>query len=273
MLFRSGKNLNDSITNMNNQLVHISNWFTSNKLTLNVDKTQVMIFSRRKIPIPNTQVELKGQPVAFVAKAKFLGVIVDQRLNWKDHVSFVAGKLSKSCGILYKIRNCLTTPAKSLLYYSLIHPFLTYCINVYASTYKTNLRPVISSQKRVIRTLSHASRRDHTLPLFCQWNILPLCHIINFSAAVFVYKALNQLTYIDNEFFVRNNPVYNLRNNTDLQIHRNSSTQSQLFLKYRAAKIWNSITIDIRMSSSIATFKRKLKLYMFELVRAEILEL
>ena len=85
-VYSTGKNLNDSITNMNNQLVHISNWFTSNKLTLNIDKTQAMIFSRRKIPIPNTQVELKGQPVAFVAKAKFLGVIVDQRLNWKDHV-------------------------------------------------------------------------------------------------------------------------------------------------------------------------------------------
>ena len=124
---------------MNNQLVHISNWFTSNKLTLNVDKTQVMIFSRRKIPNPNTQVELNGQPIAPIAKTKFLGVIVDERLNWKDHVSFVAGKLSKSCGVLNKILNCLTTSAERLLYYSLIHSFLTYCINVYASTYKTNL--------------------------------------------------------------------------------------------------------------------------------------
>lgn len=115
-VYSTGKNLNDTITNMNNQLVHISNWFTSNKLTLNVDKTQAMIFSRRMIHIPNTQVELNGQQVAYVAKTKFLGVIVDQRLNWKDHASFVAGKLSKSCGILYKIRNCLTTPAKRLLY-------------------------------------------------------------------------------------------------------------------------------------------------------------
>ena len=70
-----------------------------------------------------------------------------------------------------------------------------------------------------------------------------------------------------------NNPMLiNLRNNTDLQIQRNSSTQFQLFLKYRAAKFWNSM-VDIRTSSSIGNFKRKLKLYMFDRVRAEILEL
>jgi len=91
-VYSTGKNLNDTIANMNNQLINISNWFTSNKLTLNVDKTQVMIFSRRKIPIPNTQVELKGQPVVYVAKTKFLGVIVNRRLNWKDQISSVAGK-------------------------------------------------------------------------------------------------------------------------------------------------------------------------------------
>ena len=269
-VYSTGDNLDDSIANMNNQLINISNWFTSNKLTLNVDKTQVMMFSRRTTPIPNTHVELRGQAIANVSKAKFLGVIVDEKLNWKDHVSFVASKLSKSCGILYKVRNCLTTSAKNMLYYSLIHPFLTYCINVYASTYKTNLRPIFLSQKRVIRTLSHASRRDHTLPLFCQWNILPMSHIINFSAALFAYKVLNNLTYSENDFLTRNNPVHNLRNRMDLHIHYNSSTQTQLFIKYRAAKAWNSIPIEIRSSGSLVTFKRKLKLHLFELVRSEI---
>ena len=109
-MYSTGKKLDETITNMNNQLV-------------NVDKTQVIIFSRRTISIPNTQAELKGQPVAYVAKTKFFGVIVDQRLNWKDQVYFVAGKLSKSCGILYKIRNCLTTSAKSFYTTALIIPF------------------------------------------------------------------------------------------------------------------------------------------------------
>jgi hypothetical protein len=99
-----------------------------------------------------------------------------------------------------------------------------------------------------------------------------MCHIIDFSAALFAYKVLNNLTYTDNDFLSRNNHVHNLRNNLNLQIHRNSSTQAQLLIKYRAAKTWNSIPIDIRSCGSLVTFKRKLKLFMFELVRSEINE-
>jgi hypothetical protein len=79
-----GKSLKYTLTSMNNQLANISNWFASNKLTLNEFKTQVTIFFWRKIP----------------------------NLNWKDHPSFVAEKLFKSCDIDYKIRNCPTTSAK-----------------------------------------------------------------------------------------------------------------------------------------------------------------
>lgn len=82
-----------------------------------------MIISRRNIPIPNSQDELKGQPVAYIAKAKFLSVIVDKRINCKGYVSFVARNVFKLCGILYNILNCLTTHANSLSYYSLVNPF------------------------------------------------------------------------------------------------------------------------------------------------------
>lgn len=55
---------------------HMLNWFTFNMLTINVDKTQVR----------------RGQSTANVAKMKFLAVIVDEKLNWKEHVSRIAGK-------------------------------------------------------------------------------------------------------------------------------------------------------------------------------------
>lgn len=79
----------------------------------NVGKKQVTIFSRRKTPVPNTLVELRSQPMANAGKTKSLCVTVDETLNWKGHVSFVAEILSKSCGILYEIQNCLTILSKS----------------------------------------------------------------------------------------------------------------------------------------------------------------
>ncbi|KAF7685156.1 RNA-directed DNA polymerase from mobile element jockey, partial [Cucumispora dikerogammari] len=269
-VYTTGKNFNECIAHMNNELVNISNWFMSNKLTLNVDKTQVMFFSRRKKPPPNTQVTLRGQQIVNVTKTKFLGVIVDEKLNWKEHIAYIASKVSKSNGVLFRIRNSLTIAAKNLLYHSLIHPYLTYCINVYASTYETNLRPLTLCQKRVIRTLAHACRHDHFLPLFCQWKILPFKQTINFSASVFVYKNVNHLSYSEGEFFTMNDQMYNLRNNVNLHLSLNRSTQAQLFLKYRAVKIWNSIPLEVRTSRTISNFKRKLKQYLFDQLHLEL---
>ena len=65
-----------------------------------------------------------------VTKAKFLGVIVDQYQNWKDHISMVPHKISKSCGIISRIRNTLDIKSEKIIYYSLTQPYLTYCINV-----------------------------------------------------------------------------------------------------------------------------------------------
>ena len=76
---------------------------------------------------------LRDEAIQQVIKAKFLGVIVDQHLNWKDHISMVSHKISKSCGIISRIRNTLDCNSKKKIYYSRIHPYLTYCINVWSS--------------------------------------------------------------------------------------------------------------------------------------------
>ena len=88
-----------------------------------------------------------------VHKAKFLGVIVDQHLNWKDHISMIFKTISKSRGIIYRIRNTLDIKSKRLIYYSLIHPYLTYCVNVWSSTYRTNFKVLCTAQERSARAL------------------------------------------------------------------------------------------------------------------------
>ena len=65
-----------------------------------------------------------------VTKAKFLGVIVDQHLNWKGHISMVSHKIYKSCGIISRIRNTLDINSKKLIYYSLYTPLSTVSMSV-----------------------------------------------------------------------------------------------------------------------------------------------
>ena len=85
------------------------------------------MMSRNKNLNPQGDVILHNEAIQRVtnSKAKFLGIIVDQHLNWKDHISMVSHKISKSCGIISRIWNTLDIKSKNLIYYSLIHPYLT----------------------------------------------------------------------------------------------------------------------------------------------------
>ena len=69
-------------------------WFGSNKLTLYINKTQMIMLSLKKNLTPQNEVILGNEIVQRVNKAKFLGVIVDQHLNWKDHISMISQKIS-----------------------------------------------------------------------------------------------------------------------------------------------------------------------------------
>ena len=88
---------NDSIDSaieiLNAELAKVALRFDSNKLTLNVNKTQIIMLSRKKILNPQNEVILRNEVVQQVNKAKFLGVIVDQHLNWKDHISIITKKI------------------------------------------------------------------------------------------------------------------------------------------------------------------------------------
>ena len=79
---------------LNTELAKLALWFDSNKLTINVNKTQMIMLSRKKILTPQTEVILRNEVVQRVNKAKFLGVIVDQHLNYKDHISMISQKIS-----------------------------------------------------------------------------------------------------------------------------------------------------------------------------------
>ena len=98
------------------ELAKVAEWSDSNKLTLNENKTQMLMMSRKKNLNIQGDVNLRNEAIQRVAKEKFLGAIVDQHLNWKDHISMVSHKISKSCGIISRIRNTLDFKSKKLIY-------------------------------------------------------------------------------------------------------------------------------------------------------------
>ena len=138
-LIASHRDLNTLVNHVNNELLDVFKWFQLNKLTLNIKKCNFMIFSNKNKTFPKEKprILINGSEICQVTHTKFLGVIIDDHLNWKQHIDTVCMKSMKMLGILRKVCPFVLPSSHLTLYYSLVFPHLNYCNIVWASTHST----------------------------------------------------------------------------------------------------------------------------------------
>ena len=114
---------------LNTEISKVSNWLIANKLSINVKKkTNYVIFKTRqkKLNNPNLHISLHGELIEQKRSVKFLGVFVDEKLDWKEHIHIISGKISRSIGIISKSRFYLSRETLFKLYFTLVYPYLYY---------------------------------------------------------------------------------------------------------------------------------------------------
>jgi len=176
---------------VNTELTLVADWFSANRLTLNLDKTNFILFkSHRKIGPSDDSLRLSinGIPITKVSSTKFLGVHVDQHLTWNEHIRSISDKIAKSIGILTRTAYLLPSCIRLKLYYSLVYPYLTYCNMVWASTYDSRLRRLMILQKRAVRVIAGVPRCVHSGPLFTNLRLLKLEQIRTLQIGLFMYR-------------------------------------------------------------------------------------
>ena len=126
-------------------------WLSVNWLSLNIDKTNFVIFHPFNKPMKySVTIMIHKKAISEKKSIKYLGVLIDSTLCWKDHVSYLSKKWSRAVGILYKLRPFVNTKIMKNIYYALFYAHVVYAIEVWGSTSKTNLNKIITLQKRVI---------------------------------------------------------------------------------------------------------------------------
>ena len=247
------KNYDILIPTLNSELRKITNWTAANRLTINTSKTEMLFFSNRHNVITNDeQVNLNNEWIKFVNHARFLGVIIDDKTNFRYHINLVTKKLSKHAGILYKIRNSLTMPAKLTYYNSFILPYLNFNIIHWGNTNEVHLQPLVKMQKRIIRNICNADFLEHTTPLFFRLKLLKLCDISKFHACLDTHSKLQQGFYQS-----RHGLQTRYRNLAVPKFHRLTRTQQSI--TFNGPLYWNQLPEEIRTISSRSSFKRRLK--------------
>ena len=264
-LLHTDSNLQSLITSLNAELNRVSSWFRANKLSLNHAKSKYMIFSKAPHSSSNTQpILINNIPISRVSSTKFLGVTIDEKLSWSDHISATAKIIARNIGVMAKLRSFLPQPSMVLLYNSLILPHLNYCNIVWAHATNHKLHSLIVLQKRAIRICTNSHPRAHSAPLFASLNTLTLTDINKLHTGIFMFKFTNNLLpHSFTSFFtsLQNTYRYSTRahNKHNLFLPFTRTSFSISTLRFHGPRLWNTLDESLRGQLSVGGFKRLFK--------------
>jgi hypothetical protein len=241
-LFLSGKNINQLIASVNVEMGRVNDWFKANRLTLNVDKTKAIIFKPNKISttdIQNVDIVINSCKIDIVDEFKLLGVILDHKLTWSSHIQYISTKLSKTIGILHRVKNILNKQSLLSIYYALFHSYINYCILIWGKTFKYNLNKINILHKRAIRTISYSSYLSHMAPLFLDLSLLTFDQLYAYSLSILVFNQINhKLPSVFNNYFAERDHTYNTRTTHNLCYPPNRPRLLTFSPKYQAGIIY-----------------------------------
>lgn len=259
----------DSLKNLekvlNIEVKKLHDWFIANKLTLNLKKTKFMLFSnqrKKKNKYKKFKININNYCIKQVPQMEYLGVIIDNKLNWHDHIQYVSTKLSKAAGFIYKFRNEVPKDILKMLYHSIGASYIRYGIASWGTAKPTALRKLQTMQNKIIRYMTHSPESSN---IFLQYNALEILTVDELyiqEVAKFMYRSQNStLPASFDEYFQNINHGHNTRSssNHNLSTPRPRTELGKISLKYVGTKIWNDLPPNIRNAKSMDIFKDQIK--------------
>jgi len=162
---------------VNWELSKLSEWFRANKLSLNAVKSNFILFGHKQMSqnCADVNLFLDGNRLERVTSTKFLGVFLDEKLKWTQHLNHVAIKLARGLGIMGRVSRIFPLDILIMLYFFVIYPYLVYCCIVLGSANATALHKLEVLQNRAVRMITRSPFRATASPIFEQFNLLKLC--------------------------------------------------------------------------------------------------
>ena len=246
---QSSDNIELLYHSMNDNLDRLTDWFKANKLSLNINKSNYMIFPNKRHIDPSHNLSIANTNIDQVKSTKFLGIHIDQQLKWDVHVDSIKSKISSSLFIMNKVKHFISTSLMKILYYSMVYPYLTYGIALWGSTFQCHIHKLKVLQKKAIRCISGAKYNAHSDPIFKQLSILKFDDIYKLNVANIM------LTYVREELsiplqsifrFDRNTHAFNARlhdNKYRIESKRWRTIVASQSILYQGPKIWNDIRL------------------------------
>lgn len=233
-----------------------------------------MIFHSVNYPnnrLPNLDLHIDYVPIEKVSYFDFLGLRVSDTLKWQDHTNKIANKISKSLGVMSRLKHLLEPATLKTLYNSLVLPHLYFSILCWGF----DSERLTKLQKRAVRIIHRAKYNAHSEPLLKKSGLLYLKDIFDFQCCKFYYKFKHNLLpdHFTN-FFTLNNQIHNYDTRSSSDLHRFpvNKSRTNLCIRHYIPTLFNSLPNEVKFrfdTHSIATFAHGYKLYLLRRYNSE----
>ena len=263
---KSLKKLNTKVNEDLTQLVH---WLRANKICLNASKTELILFkSKFQNTTKKLNFRLSGQKLELSRTVSYLGVIIDENLDWDAQLSKTALKLSRAVGMLSKLRHYLDYKTLLSVYYALFESHVSYFIQILGHIKITSLDKLEKLQNKALRIIHFKGPRESAKPLYVNSRILPIRYLMKEKNCLLAYDFFkNRIPKYFSTFLtpLGNNALHATRNK-QLSITR---TKTVMYGSHNicnlVTKDWNEIHThlpSLDLITSKPTFKAHLHAYL-----------
>ena len=273
-LFIFSKTIEELYKHANLAINNVKNWLNSNKLAINIDKTNYMIFKpndkiNSEILNKKLQLSIDGIEITRVNVVKYLGMKLDEMLTFTDHVQAIIRRLNSCIGVFYRHRCLLNSKCRKLLYFSMINSILTYGVEIYGAACKSVLNELVISVNRTLRVLQFKKIESPIKLLYSEYNALNVYDLFKLALLKIVFRCKNLMNIPDvvAELFKTNNVLhnYNTRNSSNLHIFGNKTSKVTSRIN-TACMLWNKLPSYLK-TVNYKKFIAEIKKYLTEFVQ------
>lgn len=264
LLYVESDDVQVAVNKINEDLQHLSNWFKMNKMKLNINKTKCMVLNGN---IVNCNITIDNNFIEQISEIKYLGVIIDSKLNFKTHLDYICKKIAKKLYFFRRIRNKLSVGTSIKIFNSIVKPHFEFCSTIMLMFNNEMVNRLQILQNKAMRIILKKNRFVSKSVLLKSLNWLNVDQRIKFNVLIFVFKIINGHlpNYLMEKLkYVEDLTQYNLRNKLDfrLEFFRNTKTQNSLI--YKGLKLYNELPLELKNEKNLLKFKKKLELYVRE---------
>ncbi|KXJ26883.1 putative RNA-directed DNA polymerase from transposon X-element [Exaiptasia diaphana] len=208
-------------TLINRELSNVNIWLKSNKLSLNVAKTEFMTIGSRQRLMTQANapidIHIESSKIKQVSKTKSIGVIIDETLSWAEHVNYISKKISSAIGALKRVRCFIDQATAAKIYKAIIEPHFNYCSPVFDGISQKLDDKLQKLQNRAARIVTRSSFDESAKPLLDMlgWDTVSVAR--EKQKAITMFKSVNSLApkYLMDMFSYRQS-LYNFRNSENI---------------------------------------------------------